>query len=47
LPRIGGDSPRDAAPELAGKFKTHVVLRQQLPETNEFASRMIDKVLNN
>lgn len=43
--KIGGDNPRDAALALAGKFKTHVFCANQCPETNEFASRMIGKVL--
>jgi uncharacterized membrane protein YgcG len=43
--KIGGDSPRDAALALAGKFKTHVFCANACPETNEFASRMIGKVL--
>ena len=43
--KIGGDNPRDAAMALAGKFKTHVFCANSCPETNEFASRMIGKVL--
>lgn len=43
--KIGGDNPRDAALALAGKFKTHVFCANSCPETNEFASRMIGKVL--
>jgi len=43
--KIGGDNPRDAALALAGKFKTHVFCTNSCPETNEFASRMIGKVL--
>jgi hypothetical protein len=43
--KIGGDNPRDAALALAGKFKTHVFGTNSCPETNEFASRMIGKVL--
>lgn len=43
--KIGGDNPRDAAIALAGKFKTHVFCTNSCPETNEFASRMMGKVL--
>ncbi len=43
--KIGGDNPRDAALSLASKFKTHVFCANNCPETNEFASRMIGKVL--
>ena len=43
--KIGGDNARDAALALAGKFKTHVFCGNNCPETNEFASRMIGKVL--
>ena len=43
--KIGGDNPRDAAMALAGKFKTHVFGANSCPETNEFASRMIGKVV--
>jgi hypothetical protein len=43
--KIGGDNPRDAALALAGKFKTHVFCTNSCPETNEFASRMVGKIL--
>ena len=43
--KIGSDNPRDAALSLASKFKTHVFCTNNCPETNEFASRMIGKVL--
>ena len=43
--KIGGDNPRDAALALAGKFGTHVFCSNSCGETNEFASRMIGKVL--
>ncbi len=41
--RIGGDSPRDAANSLVGKYTTHVYFSNTCPETNEYASRMIGK----
>jgi len=41
----GGDNGRDAAHALVGKFNTHVYHSNACPETNEFASRMIGKVL--
>ena len=43
--KIGGDNPRDAALALAGKFRGHVFCTNNCPETNEFASRMVGKVL--
>jgi hypothetical protein len=43
--KMGGDNPRDAAHTLAGKFMTHVFCSNACPETNEFASRMIGKVV--
>lgn len=43
--RIGGDSPRDAAQSLVGKYTTHVYFSNTCPETNEYASRMIGKQL--
>ena len=43
--KIGGDSPRDAALALAGKFKTHVFCAKSCRESNEFASRIIGKML--
>jgi hypothetical protein len=43
--KIGGDNPRDAALSLVGKFGTHVYCSNTCPETNEFAARMIGKVV--
>jgi hypothetical protein len=43
--KIGGDNPRDAALALAGKFGSHVFGANACPETNEFASRILGKVL--
>lgn len=41
--KMGGDSPRDAAHALVGKFTTHVYHANACLETNEYASRMIGK----
>jgi hypothetical protein len=43
--KMGGDTPRDAAHSLVGKFNTHIYHSNACPETNEFASRMIGKVV--
>jgi uncharacterized membrane protein YgcG len=43
--KIGGDNPRDAAHNLAGKFMTHIYTTNACPETNEFASKVIGKVV--
>jgi hypothetical protein len=43
--KIGGDSPRDAAHALVGKFANHVFMSNGCPETNEFAARMLGKVV--
>jgi hypothetical protein len=43
--KIGGDSPREDAMALVGKFGTHVFLASSCPETNEYAARMIGKVV--
>jgi hypothetical protein len=43
--RIGGDNPRDAAHALVGKYMTHVYFANSCPETNEYASRMIGKMV--
>jgi len=43
--KMGGDNPRDAAQTLVGKFTTHVYCANACPETNDYASRMIGKVL--
>jgi hypothetical protein len=43
--KIGGDNPRDAAHDLVGKFITHIYHSNACPDTNEYASRMIGKVM--
>jgi len=43
--KIGGDSPREAALGLVGKFGTHVFMSNSCPETNEFAARMLGRVV--
>jgi len=43
--KMGGDNPRDAAHGLVGKFITHIYHANACPETNEYASRMIGKVV--
>jgi hypothetical protein len=43
--KIGGPNPRDAALSLVGKFTNHFYGANSCPETNEFASRTIGKVL--
>jgi hypothetical protein len=43
--KIGGDSPRDAAYGFIGKFGTHVLMSNSCPETNEFAGRMLGRVV--
>ena len=43
--KIGGDNPRDAAHDLVGKLITHIYHSNACPETNEYASRMIGKVM--
>jgi uncharacterized membrane protein YgcG len=43
--KIGGDNPKDAALALVSKFNTHVYFSNACPETNEYASRMIGKVV--
>ena len=43
--KMGGDNPRDAAHTLVGKFITHVYHGNACPDTNDFASRMIGKVM--
>ncbi|HXP86247.1 MAG TPA: hypothetical protein VN841_16090 [Bryobacteraceae bacterium] len=45
IAKIGGDSPRDAAYGLVGKFGTHVLMSNSCPETNEFAGRMPGRVV--
>lgn len=43
--KIGGDTPRDAAEGLVNTFSTHIYHSNPCPTTNEFASRMLGKVL--
>jgi len=43
--KIGGDNPRDAATSLVGKFMTHVFHSNACAETNEYAARVIGKVM--
>jgi len=45
IAKIGGDSPRDAALGLVGKFANHVLMANACPETNEFAARMLGRVV--
>lgn len=41
----GGVSPRDAALGLVAKFSAHVLMSNSCPETNEFAARMLGRVV--
>ena len=43
--KMGGDSPRDAAHALTGKFMTNIFFSNACPETNEYASRVIGKIV--
>ena len=43
--KMTGNDPRDAAHSLVGKFNTHIYHSNACTETNEYASRMIGKVL--
>src|SRR5579883_389538 len=43
--KIGGDNPRDAAHALVGKFATNIFHSNACPDTNEYASRVIGKVI--
>ena len=43
--KMGGDNPRDAAHALVGKFMTNIFHSNSCPETNEYASRVIGKVM--
>lgn len=45
IARAGGDNPRDAANSLVGKFGNLVFHANSCPETNDFASRVIGKVV--
>jgi uncharacterized membrane protein YgcG len=43
--KMGGDNPRDAAHALVGKFMTHIYHSNACPDTNEYASRVIGKIV--
>lgn len=43
--KIGGSNPRDDAHALVGKFQTHVYHSNACPETNEYAAKMIGRVI--
>lgn len=43
--KMRGDNPRDAAMNLVGKFNINLFHGNACPETNEYASRMIGKVV--
>ncbi len=43
--KMGGDSPRDAAHALVGKFMTNIFFSNACPDTNEYAARVIGKVV--
>jgi hypothetical protein len=43
--KIGGDNPRDSAHALVGKFMTNIFHSNACPDTNEYASRVIGKVV--
>jgi hypothetical protein len=43
--KIGGDTPREDAMALIGKFGTQVFLSNSCPETNEYAARVIGKIV--
>lgn len=43
--KMGGSTGRDEAHGLVGKFMTHIYHSNACPETNEYASRMIGKVV--
>lgn len=43
--KMGGSNGRDEAHGLVGKFMTHIYHSNACPETNEYASRMIGKVV--
>ncbi|HEX4231153.1 MAG TPA: hypothetical protein VHZ07_20920 [Bryobacteraceae bacterium] len=43
--KIGGDNPRDAAMNLAGKYMTHVYFSNGCAETNEFAAKTCGRVM--
>lgn len=43
--KMGGDNPRDAAHALVGKFVSHIYHGNSCPDTNDYASRVIGKVM--
>jgi hypothetical protein len=43
--KMGGDNPRDAAHSLVGKFVTNIFHANSCPETNDFASRVVGRIL--
>jgi len=43
--KIGSDNPRDAAHALVGKFMTNIFHANACPDTNDYASRVIGKVV--
>jgi uncharacterized membrane protein YgcG len=43
--KIGGDNPREAAEGLVGKFQTQIFHTNACPTTNEWASKVIGKVV--
>ncbi len=43
--KMGGDNPRDAAHSLVGKFVTNIFHANACPETNDFASRVVGRIL--
>jgi len=43
--KMGDRNARDAAMALAGKFMTHVFCSNSCPETNEFAAKMLGRVM--
>jgi hypothetical protein len=43
--KMGGDNPQHAAHALVGKFMTHVYHANACPDTNEYAARVIGKVM--
>jgi uncharacterized membrane protein YgcG len=43
--KMGGDNPRDTAHALVGKFMSNIFHSNACPDTNEYASRVIGKVV--
>jgi TraM recognition site of TraD and TraG len=43
--KMGGSTPREDAQALVGKFMSHIYGANSCPDTNEYASRVIGKVL--